>query len=373
MSSPPDGDPPPRSLDGIGFYTISEARARRVAAAVRAGETAPIHRAELVINAECNLRCTFCNSLEGERLGPEAAARLVGPWSEGGARYVHITGGEPTLHRGLEAIIAACRDAGAVACMTTNGLAPWARYEALVGLGLRDVRVSLHAADAERYGRITGAPKGFARVVETIRRLTALRERAVPDLYVMVNLTVNEQNVRQLPSIIATMQALDPDDIKPVAITQWSGARLAALQAEYAREILPALSAQVRPDRHPILRYRLASLLTRRLRGFAGAGAPGRVPASPRCWLMLDDRCADATHYYPCNIYLRERGAPLGDHREDAAARARARARRFVYEHDVREDPICAGCCPDVVREYNAFVEALVQGEEPTLDAPLVC
>jgi len=255
--------------------------------------------------------------------------------------------------------------------MTTNGTAPWPVFRELVELGLRDVRVSIHACDPRTFGRITGAPEAFGAVVDTLRRLVRLRDESVPDLYVMANCTVTDENIGQLPELVDFLVGLDPDDIKLVSVVQWSPERLAELQETYARELLPRLLGLVSPDRHPILRYRLPDLFTRRLRGFVGA--EGCAPVSPCCFLMLDDRCVDGADYYPCNIYLRERGRPLGDHREDPAELARDKTLRFVRETDVRTDPICAGCCPDVVREYNAFVWALLRDGDAEPRSRLVC
>ncbi len=355
-----------RSIDDIGFYTISEKRAERVVELYRRQDPLAfkIARAEVVLGSQCNLQCRFCKGLpsNGEsRLSETYLRSIFEEWMPGGAQYVHITGGEPTLWPDIRKLVETVTEVGAVACMTSNGAAPFSLYRDLVERGLRDIRISLHAHNPGLYEWITGVDSIFENVGENIRQLVYLRDRFFPDLYVMINTCVLKETIQEFPSLLRFLMAFNPNDIKPVAIVQWTGHRLEAARKYYDQEILPKLLEITPQDTFPILRYRLPTLLTKRLRGFPGKSNDGGLEATPNCFLMLDDRCIDSEWYYPCNIYLRERGAPLGSHYEDDFKTVAGRVWDFVHQHDIRKDPICCSCCPDVVREYNLYIAKLLQ------------
>ncbi len=366
-----------RSLDDIGFYTLSAARAERVAALYRLDDPLAfdIVRTEIVLGRQCNLNCSFCKGLQDNDQAP--AADYFNPvlkkWI-GATQFVHITGGEPTVWPDLPDLVSSVTAFGATPCMTTNGLADFSLYKTLVEKGLRDIRISLHAHTPELYRQITGKD-GFKKAASNIRRIIRLRDAGTPDLYVMINVCVLEETLDHIADLIRFLMDFKPDDIKPVAVVQWPPDRLKRGRAHYDRVLLPRLREITPENRFPILRYRLPTLLTRRLRGFRDAEKPGGRPIPPQCFLMLDDRCVDERRYYPCNIYLRERGKPLGSYQKDDRRVAAEKIWRFVRDYDVRMDPVCRSCCPDVVGEYNRYVSALVQSDltAPVSRPALVC
>jgi MoaA/NifB/PqqE/SkfB family radical SAM enzyme len=367
-----------RSIDEIGFYTLSEKRAERVAALYRQGDPFVFKtaRTEVVVGNRCNFACRFCKGVPTDgtfELTSAYLSRLFEEWTPRGTDYLHITGGEPTLWTDLRELVAAVAARGTVPCMTSNGSAPFSLYRHLVETGLRDIRISLHAHDPGLYGWISGTSSAFHYVVENIRRLVDLRDRAFPDLYIMINTCVLEETLDELPALLRFLLAFNPNDIKPVAIVQWAGRRLAEAREHYRNDLLPALLDATPDSAFPILRYRLPSLLTKRLRGFRGRPVNGGQAAVQSCYLMLDDRCIDARWYYPCNIYLRERGTPIGSHHEDSYEEAARKIWDFVHHHDVREDPICRACCPDIAREYNAYVASLLEEKKAVQERRIIC
>lgn len=355
-----------RPIDEIGFYTISEHRAERVAELYQNHDPLAfkIARTEIVLGSQCNLKCRFCKGLPSTcqlRFSLTYLSRILEDWLPNGSQYVHITGGEPTVWPDIRQLVEMVTESGAVPCMTSNGVAPFSLYRDLVERGLRDLRISLHAHSSRLYERITGANTAFEIVTRNIRQLVQLRDRYFPELDIMINTCILEETLPDLPVLLRFLMEFRPNDIKPVVIVQWNGDRLDRMRKYYEREVLPVLLEITPQTTFPILRYRLPTLLTKRLRGFPGRSDDRGLEATPNCFLMLDDRCIDSEWYYPCNIYLRERGKPLGSHHEDDFKTAAGRVWDFVHYHDVREDPICRSCCPDVVREYNLYVERLLQ------------
>jgi hypothetical protein len=70
---------------------------------------------------------------------------------------------------------------------------------------------------------------------------------------------------------------------------------------------------------------------------------------SPRCYLALDDMVVAGEHHWPCIIYLREGGAPIGR----MGKHYRRHRSRWSKWHNPLLDPICRANCLDVCRDYN--------------------
>jgi len=116
----------------------------------------------------CNYRCTYCMP-EGElAYGPrtdvltlEEVVRVCEAFARWGVRRVRLTGGEPTLRRGLvslvERLAAISIDDGErlEVVMTTNGERLAELAAPLQRAGLRSLTVSLDSLDPERFARIT--------------------------------------------------------------------------------------------------------------------------------------------------------------------------------------------------------------------------
>lgn len=115
----------------------------------------------------CNYRCTYCMPAEGGVYGPrteilslEEVASLCRAFAAWGIRRVRLTGGEPTLRRGLLGLI---RELSAVrtseglleVVMTSNGERLRKLAAPLVDAGLASITVSLDSLDAERFTSIT--------------------------------------------------------------------------------------------------------------------------------------------------------------------------------------------------------------------------
>jgi hypothetical protein len=68
-----------------------------------------------------------------------------------------------------------------------------------------------------------------------------------------------------------------------------------------------------------------------------------------RCRLAFDDMAVMGGQHYPCIIYLREGGAPIGP----VGHGMREARRQWVSKHDSFADPICRANCLDVCVDYN--------------------
>lgn len=90
------------------------------------------------INRSCNARCHFCfatfEDVPGQLSTPDAL-RIIDALSDAGVEKLNFAGGEPTLHRGLGALVGHARVRGFVTSVVTNG----ARLGALLEAHARDL------------------------------------------------------------------------------------------------------------------------------------------------------------------------------------------------------------------------------------------
>lgn len=111
----------------------------------------------------CNYRCTYCMPEEGVELSPKSAVlsleeieRLVSILVASGVRKVRLTGGEPTVRRGLTDLVARLARLGLDdLAMTTNGHLLGDLAEPLFRAGLGRLNVSLDTLDPDKFRRIT--------------------------------------------------------------------------------------------------------------------------------------------------------------------------------------------------------------------------
>ena len=94
----------------------------------------------------CNLACTYCNEFDdfSKPVPMEEMFRRIDRLGEMGASIITISGGEPLLHPGLDAIIARIRRNGIIAGLITNGyLLVAERIERLNRAGLEYLQISI--------------------------------------------------------------------------------------------------------------------------------------------------------------------------------------------------------------------------------------
>ncbi len=117
------------------------------------------------VTDRCNLRCTYCMPPEGIKLlrhqdilSFEEIVEVARAAVEMGVTKVRVTGGEPLVRRGVEALVEMLSRVAGIEdlCMTTNGTLLAGRAQALADAGLHRVNISLDATDPDRFAGITG-------------------------------------------------------------------------------------------------------------------------------------------------------------------------------------------------------------------------
>lgn len=306
-------------LKNIGFYTLSDERCKN------ASSTSPLWRCELIVSGKCNFKCPYCRSVGGKDLPLEQAMDTVRLWASEGLKNIRFSGGEPTLYKGLNDLVVLAKTSGIERiALSTNGSASMTLYRRLYESGVTDFSISLDACCAEDGDHMAGDRKGsFERVITSIRELSKLT-------YVTVGVVLTPDNIGQTEKIVEYASSLGVSDIRVIPAAQ-DGQHLPKLNL--SEEIL---------SKYPILRYRAGNLAS-------GNPVRGLNGGTGKCGLVLDDMAVMGDSHYPCIIYMREGGAPIGK----VGAGMREERKVWYESHDSYADSICSKNCLDVCCDYN--------------------
>lgn len=328
-------------LEDIGFYTLEDARA------LQTSSSSPLWRCELILTDSCNFACPYCRGIEEEHCGQLSwarAASIVEGWALHGLRNIRFSGGEPTLWKGgdgknLIDIVAWAKACGiGRVAISTNGSVSTDFYMKLVEAGANDFSISLDACCAQTGDKMAGDKKGaWTKVAANIEALSKVA-------YVTAGVVFTEDNIGEFLDVVAFADSLGVADIRVLSSAQWNA------HFENIRIAETVLA------RHPILRYRVGH-------HNAGRHVRGLRPGDAgQCPLVLDDMAILNGKHFPCIIYLREQGAPIGSvdfdlSPNDSMIRVRQDRARWFETHDTGSDPICSKNCLDVCIDYNNKVK----------------
>lgn len=159
---------------------------------------------------ECNLRCGMCLHWRERSDPPLPAATwlaLIDELAQLGCHKLHLSGGEPTLHRDLESLITRASGQGIRVTLTTNAttLNPQ-RAARLVSAGLRKANISLDSPDPAIHDRQRGVAGGWRKTVAGFR---ALRD-CLPPGRLRLNTVITPLNyptLADLPALAAELGA----------------------------------------------------------------------------------------------------------------------------------------------------------------------
>lgn len=112
--------------------------------------------AQIVPIRRCNLDCAYCNEYDktSEPVPLATMLRRIDKLAELGTTIITLSGGEPTLHPDLDAIIARIRERDAIATLITNGLLLTPeRIERLNRAGLDYLQISIDNAKPDEISK----------------------------------------------------------------------------------------------------------------------------------------------------------------------------------------------------------------------------
>jgi len=311
-------------LDEIGFYTLTDERAKNTS------NKSNMKRCELIITGKCNFKCPYCRGLRKDikqEMSLDEVKKTIDIWAKDNLENIRFSGGEPTVHKDLIQMVeyAKLKNINMIA-VSTNGSMPLEYYKKLIKAGVNDFSISLDACCSSAGDTMSGGIIGaWDTVVNNIRELSKLT-------YVTVGMVFTPDNVEDSLNTIRFAHSLGVDDIRIISAAQYNKA-LTGLD-ELEPEILAA---------HPILNYRVKHFRE-------GINVRGiKKGDSHQCSLIYDDSVVAGNKHFPCVIYMREGGNPIGEVNENM----REDRIKWLKEHNTFKDPICKRSCLDVCICYN--------------------
>lgn len=310
-------------LDDIGFYTLSNKRAKEVSI------LSPLWRCELLLTGLCNFKCPYCRgSRTNEDIPLNKAINIIDLWVEQGLKNIRFSGGEPTLYKYIKEIVSYSNKKGIERiALSTNGSADKKLYKELIDLGVNDFSISLDACCSTFGEKMSGVKGAWERVIDNIRELSRLT-------YTTVGCVFTNETVETLVDTIMFASNLGVSDIRIVSSAQ--------------QDITPKIQIDERIlSKHPILKYRVNNFNNgRSVRGINKTDCH-------KCHLVKDDMAVEGYYHYPCIIHLRETKKPIGEVGKNM------RQERFDWfqNHDSFKDEVCRKNCLDVCVDYNNKAE----------------
>jgi molybdenum cofactor biosynthesis enzyme MoaA len=307
-------------LEKIGFYTLSDYRAKNTS------NTSPLYRCELLLTNKCNFNCPYCRKSNKGEITLDYAKSVIDLWAKDGLKNVRFSGGEPTLWKDLNELVIYTKSKGINRiALSTNGSANLDYYKQLIESGVNDLSISLDACCSSFNDKMTGIKGAWEKVVSNIKEISKLT-------YVTIGVVVNEDTLNELPKLINFIDLLGVSDIRIIPSAQYN--KTLDIAKNLSEDML---------NKYPILKYRIDNIKNNKhVRGM-------NENDSRKCYLTLDDMAIDREYHYPCIIYMREGGKPIGK----VSPNMREERKQWCETHDCFKDKICRQNCLDVCVAYN--------------------
>jgi len=309
-------------LEDIGFYTLSDERAKNVS------WSSPLQRCELILTDRCNFKCAYCRGIKPGLRGDltlEQAKEVVDIWTRGGLKNIRFSGGEPTVWPDLLKLVAYTKSKESIEhiALSTNGSAPLSYYLSLCAAGVNDFSISLDACCSADADKMAGVNSHFEHICEVIKELSELT-------YVTVGIVLDERNFDKIQEITSYAELLGVSDIRIIP------------SAQFNKPLAIKMSTQ-----HKILKYRMENMEK-------GVHVRGLTDHDcSKCHLVKDDMVVLHGQHFPCVIYMREQGEAIGSVYGKSLDEIRKDRACWYAKHNTHSDPICKKNCLDVCTAHN--------------------
>lgn len=191
----------------------------------------------------CNFRCRMCYvRLDADQMSSFGRLHSVDEWldlarqaKDLGTYNITLSGGEPLMHPQFEEIYTGLSRMGIMVLLLSNGSLITDRHiEMFRQYPLASARFTLYGASNETYERLCGAPRGFDRVMQSIKALLDA------DMPFSLSYTMTTENVDDFDAVMDIARELD------IPITIANDLNLAVRGAKSDAENL-----RVDPDKRP--------------------------------------------------------------------------------------------------------------------------
>lgn len=320
-------------LENIGFYSLSDKRAKNVS------WDSDLQRCELILTHRCNFKCLYCRGIAKELQGDitlNDAIDIVDMWASGNLHNIRFSGGEPTVWKDLMSLVKhtrlfKCFDHIAI---STNGSATIEYYKKLFDAGVNDFSISFDACCSATADAMSGVIARYDHICNVIEYLSKLT-------YVSVGVVLDDRNNYELEKIINIAKNLGVSDIRIIP----------SAQSNHFLNIKSDINL-------PILKYRINNINNgRHVRGIEEHDCH-------KCHLVKDDMAILHGKHFPCVIYMREQGNAIGNIFGKSLKEIRLERKDWFEKTNCYEDSICKKNCLDVCIDYNNKVEQFLLENE---------
>ena len=208
--------------------SASEATAVAERPQPQAARTPPVKTVPYAVLAElshrCPLQCPYCsNPVELERASGECTTdewrRVMDEAVDLGVLHVHFSGGEPTVRRDLEQLVAHAAKVGLYSNLITSAvLLDEDRVRRLADAGLDHVQISFQDSTSELGDWIAG----YKGALEKKKKAARLVRKA--DLPLTVNAVMHRHNLHHLEDMIQMAVDLDAERIEVAQVQYYAWA-----------------------------------------------------------------------------------------------------------------------------------------------------
>ncbi|MFI0848620.1 pyrroloquinoline quinone biosynthesis protein PqqE [Mesorhizobium sp. IMUNJ 23232] len=170
----------------------------------------------------CPLQCPYCSNptelLKANReLDTDTWLYLFRQAADLGVLQVHLSGGEPTLRRDLEQLVAGLASRGVYTNLITAGVGiAEGRIEALAEAGLDHLQLSFQGARPVTTELVSNHAGSHEKKLETARRARAA------GLPLTINAPIHRHNIEEVPAFIELALSLGAERLE-IANVQYSG------------------------------------------------------------------------------------------------------------------------------------------------------
>ncbi|TGT74892.1 pyrroloquinoline quinone biosynthesis protein PqqE [bacterium M00.F.Ca.ET.159.01.1.1] len=174
----------------------------------------------------CPLQCPYCsNPLEllkaNRELDTQTWLDLFSQAADLGVLQVHLSGGEPTLRRDLEQLIAGCSARGVYTNLITAGVGiAEGRIDAFAEAGLNHLQLSFQGARPATTDRVGNHQGSHEKKLKTARRARAA------GLPLTINAPIHRHNIKEVQEFIDLALSLGAERLE-IANVQYAGWALA--------------------------------------------------------------------------------------------------------------------------------------------------
>lgn len=170
----------------------------------------------ITLTSKCNLKCIMCDHWKlkcQEELSLKEIKSLIDQIKNWGVKEIELSGGEPFMRKDIWDVISYASSKGLGMNITTNGtLLNKKDTEKLLSYKVNRLQISLDGI-GKTQDRIRGAKGTYKTIIETVKRLDALRKQKSLDIKINATTVIMQQNLHELTRLVHATKGIGFDSI----------------------------------------------------------------------------------------------------------------------------------------------------------------